>query len=87
MWIQIDRGIKTSAITRLTEMKVKYLNEILYIVSSSLLADCLRFRNRHLLVTAKLIKTKPHSNQFEWGFFLFVYSTFQIASLPFLKPT
>jgi len=31
--------------------------------------------------------TKPHSNQFEWGLFLKVCSTFQIASLPFLKLT
>ena len=34
-----------------------------------------------------LKKTKTHSNHFEWGYFLTVYSTFQIASLPFLKLT
>jgi hypothetical protein len=31
--------------------------------------------------------TKPHSNHFKWGFFLIVFATSQIVSLPFLKPT
>lgn len=44
---------KPVATSTYKELAIQWLNEALYFVSSSIVADSFRFRNRQLLVTAK----------------------------------
>jgi hypothetical protein len=48
----MDREIKTGANSTYKKLAVQWLNEALCFVSSSVLADSFRLRNRQLLVAA-----------------------------------
>ncbi len=53
MEIRHPRRIKTGANSTYNKLAVQWLNEALYFVSSSVLADSLVLRNRQLLIAAK----------------------------------
>jgi hypothetical protein len=56
----MDREIKTGANSTYKKLAVQWLNEHLCFVSSSVVADSFRLRNRQLLVAAKRHRCNSH---------------------------